>query len=59
MNEQGQFASPTPKAMRVQELRAQGMSFDDAFEIADSEYSNDGITLKPGAHASARPEARA
>lgn len=40
MNEQGQFASPTPK-------------------IADSEYSNDGITLKPGARASARSEARA
>lgn len=44
-----QFVSLTPKAMRVQELRGQGMSFDEAFAIADSEYSSNGMALKPGA----------
>lgn len=42
---QQQYVVPTPKAKRVQELRAQGMSFDKAFAIADSEYSNDGMDL--------------
>jgi len=33
--------------MRVQALRAQGKSFDDALAIADSEYSSDGMQPKP------------
>jgi hypothetical protein len=51
--------SLTPKAKRIDELRAQGMSFDEAFAIADSEYTSDGLSLKPGAHAPAMPEVRA
>lgn len=50
--------SPTPKAMRVQELRGQGMSFDEAFAIADREYTSNGMALKPGA-TSTLQEARA
>jgi hypothetical protein len=45
--EQGVFLSPTPKAMRVKELCGQGMSFDEAFAIADREYTSDGMALKP------------
>lgn len=41
-----QFVSLTPKALRLDELLAQGMSFDEALTIADSEYSSDGVTLK-------------
>jgi hypothetical protein len=44
-----QSISLTPKALRVQELRSQGMSFDEAFGLADSEYSGDGMSLKPAA----------
>jgi hypothetical protein len=36
----------------VKELRSQGMSFDEAFGLADSEYSGDGMSLKPAAEAS-------
>jgi hypothetical protein len=38
--------SLTPKALRVDILIAQGKSFDEAFAIADSEYSIDGMSLK-------------
>jgi hypothetical protein len=44
-----QNASLTPKALRVQQLRGQGKSFDEAFAIADREYTSDGLTLKPEA----------
>lgn len=37
------FFSLTPKAERVQELRAQGLKFDYALSIADEEFSSDGM----------------
>jgi hypothetical protein len=40
--------SLTPKALRVEELRAQGKSFDEAFVIADHEYTPDGLLLRRG-----------
>lgn len=40
---QKQYVSLTLKAMRVQQLRAEGHSFDEAFEIADSEYTINGM----------------
>jgi len=39
----------TPKAFRVQQLRGQGKSFDEALALADREYTSDGISLKPEA----------
>jgi hypothetical protein len=39
----------TPKASRLQELRAKGKSFDEAFAIADREFTSDGMSLKPDA----------
>ena len=36
----------TPKALRIDELIAQGKSFDEAFAIAESEYTSDGMLLK-------------
>lgn len=41
--------SLTPKANRVEQLRAQGMSFDEAFAIADREFTNDGLLPRRGA----------
>jgi hypothetical protein len=38
----------TPKAMRVQELRAEGKSFDEAFAIADREFTLDGLLPRRG-----------
>lgn len=38
----------TPKAMRVDELRAQGKKFHVALAIADSEYTTDGLLLRRG-----------
>jgi hypothetical protein len=38
----------TPKAERLNALRAEGKSFDEAFAIADREYTSDGMSLKPG-----------
>lgn len=40
----------TPKALRIEELRKRhkGMSFDEAFVIADHEYTSDGLSPKPG-----------
>jgi hypothetical protein len=35
----------TPKAHRLYELCAQGKSFDEAFAIADREYTSDGLEL--------------
>lgn len=32
----------------MQELRGQGMSFDEALSIADSEYTIDGLILRRG-----------
>jgi hypothetical protein len=43
-----QNVSLTPKAMRVQKLITEGKSFDEAFAIADREYTSDGMSLKPG-----------
>jgi len=47
----GAMAQPvlliTPKGMRVQQLRAQGKSVDEAFRIADAEYSSDGMQPTP------------
>jgi hypothetical protein len=37
------FVSFTPKAQRLNELRAQGIEFEEAFAIADSEYTSDGM----------------
>jgi hypothetical protein len=44
----GDFAL-TPKTARVEQLRAAGKSFDEAFAIADREYTSDGMSLKPDA----------
>jgi hypothetical protein len=55
----GRYVSPTPKALRIEELRHQGMCFDDAFAIADAEYTSDGLSLKPGAQAPAATEVHA
>jgi hypothetical protein len=41
-----QMKTFTPKAMRVEELRAAGKGFDEAFAIADREYTSDGLTYK-------------
>jgi hypothetical protein len=41
------FLFLTPKAKRVQKLRGQGMSFQQAFAVADREFTSDGLTLKP------------
>jgi len=49
-----EFVSLTPKGARVYELEAEGMSFDAALEIADSEYSRDGLGPRPGAGGFAR-----
>lgn len=38
----------TPMAMRIQVLRGQGKSFDEALAIAESEYTSDGMSLKQG-----------
>lgn len=59
MRVQIDFLLLTPKAKRVNELSAQGKSFDEAFAIADSEYTSDGMSLKPGAITPAPQEARA
>jgi hypothetical protein len=40
--------SLTPKALRMNELRAAGMSFDEAFAIADRESTPDGLLLRRG-----------
>jgi hypothetical protein len=37
----------TPKAVRLERLMAEGKSFDEAFAIADREYTSDGMSLKP------------
>jgi hypothetical protein len=44
MNFVNSFFSLTPKALRVEELRAQGMNFNDALNVADREYTSDGMT---------------
>jgi hypothetical protein len=38
----------TPKAIRMEQLRSQGKSFDEAFAIADREFTPNGMALKPG-----------
>jgi hypothetical protein len=38
----------TPKALRIEELRSHGMNFSEAFAIAESEYTSDGMLLKRG-----------
>lgn len=38
----------TPKAYRVNALVAQGKSFDEAMDSADSEYTPDGMQLRRG-----------
>jgi hypothetical protein len=38
----------TPKAERLNALRAEGKSFDEALAIADREFTSDGMALKPG-----------
>jgi hypothetical protein len=43
-------ATFTPKASRIQRLRAEGKSFNDAFAVADREYTSDGMSLKPMSH---------
>lgn len=46
MKGQQQFAILTPKAVRMEHLMAEGMSFDVAFAIVDLEYTRDGLSLK-------------
>jgi hypothetical protein len=46
MKSSPQFVSFTDKALRIQDLRSGGMSFDEALAIADSEYTSDGMSLK-------------
>lgn len=41
---QQQFVMLTPKAMRVQQLRAEGWNFDKALTVADAEFTSDGLT---------------
>lgn len=53
------FVSLTRKAVRMEHLMAAGKSFDEAFAIADREYTSDGLSLKPGAVCPAPQEARA
>jgi hypothetical protein len=43
--EHGVFLSPTPKAVRLNALRVLGKSFDEAFAIADREFTADGLEL--------------
>lgn len=38
----------TPKALRLQELVGDGMSFDEAFAIADREFTADGLLPRRG-----------
>ena len=40
--------SLTPKAVRLEQLRAQGRSFDEAFAIADREFTPDGLLPRRG-----------
>jgi hypothetical protein len=47
-------------ALRLEVFRRQGLSFDEAFEIVSSQYTSDGMSLKPGAKTTAAlMEARA
>jgi hypothetical protein len=43
-----QNAGFTPKGERVNELRAEGKSFDEAFAIADREFTVDGLLPRRG-----------
>jgi hypothetical protein len=38
----------TPKAIRMEQLRSQGKSFDEAFAIADREFTSDGLLSRRG-----------
>jgi hypothetical protein len=49
-NPRGMFFEPTPKGHRFYELCRQGKSLEEAFAIADREYTSDGLTLKPPLH---------
>lgn len=59
MDVRPEFANFTPKGVRVLWLIAEGMGFDEALAIADSEYTSDGLSLRPGAVAPARAEVHA
>jgi hypothetical protein len=45
---QQQFAMLTPKAVRLERLMAEGKSFDEAFAIADREFTVDGLLPRRG-----------
>ena len=47
-----QFAMLTAKAVRLEWLMAEGKSFNEAFAIADREYTSDGMSLKAPLHGS-------
>ncbi|HEX3091613.1 MAG TPA: hypothetical protein VHW72_03255 [Candidatus Angelobacter sp.] len=45
---QVRFVTLTPKAERLEQLRAQGKSFDEALAIADREFTPDGLLPRRG-----------
>jgi hypothetical protein len=42
------FFMLTPKAARLEQLRAEGKSFNEAFAIADREFTADGLLARRG-----------
>lgn len=59
MDVQRKFVSFTPKGVRMLQLQAEGMSFDEAFAIADREFTSDGLALSQMGEAAAQMEVHA